>query len=215
MLKNITAASGKVSMRLYLVAGIAAVALAGFGVVTPQANATAISTNVWYEFGFGAASGSPLVSGVGFAPATNAPDGNPIVQVGDPVWTITSTGPLKLYVQDLFVPIDQFDMFNNAVDLGLTSAPSNNSAATCGGDITGCIASLGNSRGTYILPAGADSLTGDRLCTNCEAGAAVFELTAATVPEPSSLAVLGAALLALAIGAGLGCRRDATADTAV
>jgi len=197
-------------MRSYLVAGVAAAALAGFGFVALQANATAISTNVWYEFGFGADNGDPLISGRGFTLATHAPDGNPIVIVDDPAWTIASTVPLKLYVQDLFQPIDFFLMFNNAVDLGITSLPSDDVTVTCGEDITACIASSGNSRGTFMLAAGADSITGERLCVNCIEGAAVFELTPA-VPEPSSLTVLGAALLTLAVGLGL-IRRDPTSS---
>jgi hypothetical protein len=196
-------------MRNRLLAGIAAVALTGLGFAASQASATAISIDTWYEFGFGTPSGSPLISGVSFAPLVNAPDGHPIVQVGSPAWTITSTVPLTLYVQDMFGAVDQFDMFNNAANLGLTSADANNLAINCGNDITACIASLGNSRGTFILPAGADSITGVRDCITCLGGAGVFELTPA-VPEPSSLAVLGAALLALAVGLGLVRRRDAT-----
>jgi hypothetical protein len=202
-------------MRNYLLIGVAAVAFAGFGFVAPQANAVPVTTNTWYEFGFGDPTGSPLISGVGFVLPTNAPDGNPIVQVGDPAWTITSAVPLKLYVQDLFQAIDQFQMFNNLGNLGFTSVDANNQGITCAENITACIASLGNSRGTFILPPGADSITGVRDCTtNCVTGAAVFELTVAAAPEPSSLAVLGAALFALAVGLGLVRRRDATADTA-
>ena len=115
-------------MRKQLLVG--AVAVAGFTLAASQANATPVTTNTWYEFGFTGTGGDPLVSGVGFAPATNAPDGNPIVQVGSPAWTITSIVPLQLYVQDLFLSLDQFDMFNNAVNLGNTSA--NISGADCG-----------------------------------------------------------------------------------
>jgi hypothetical protein len=194
-------------MRNYLLAGIAAVVLAGFGLVTSQASATAITTNTSYVFGFTGTGGDPLVSGVGFAPATN---GNPIVQVGSPAWTISSAVPLKLYVQDLFLSLDQFDMFNNAIDLGKTSAPVPGS--DCGSDITACIANPAFSRGTYTLPAGSDSITG--IHVPGVAGAAVFELTVAAAPEPLSLAVLGAGLLALAVGLGLIRRRDAAAGTA-
>lgn len=199
-------------MRNYLLIGVAAVAFAGFAFVAPQANAVPVTTNTWYEFGFNGTPppSDPLVSGVGFVPPTNAPDGNPIVQVGDPAWTINSAVPLKLYVQDLFLTIDQFDMFNNAGNLGNTSAPSPGS--DCMSDITACIANAASSRGTYILPAGSNSITG--LHVQGQPGAAVFELTVAPAPEPSSLAVLGAALFALAIGLGLVRRRHANADTA-
>jgi hypothetical protein len=195
-------------MRNYMLGGVTAVALAGFGFVVPQANATAVATNTWYEFGFSGTGGDALISGVGFAPATNAPDGNPIVQVDSPAWTITSAVPLTLYVQDLFLSLDQFDMFNNAVDLGNSSA--NTPGADCGSDITACIANADFSRGTYFLPAGSSSITG--IHVQGVAGAAVFELTPA--PEPSSLALLGAGLLAIAVGLGLVRRWDAIADTA-
>lgn len=196
-------------MKICSLAGIAAVALGSSHLLVPQASATAITTNTWYEFGFTGTGGDPLVSGVGFAPATNAPDGNPIVQVGSPAWTISSAVPLKLYVQDLFLSVDQFDMFNNAINLGDTSAPIPGS--DCGSDITACIANPAFSSGTYILPAGSDSITG--IHVQGVGGAAVFELTVAAAPEPSSLAVLGAALLALAVGLGLVRRQEVIADT--
>jgi hypothetical protein len=171
-------------MRSSLLVGVAAVALASFGLVAPQANAVPVTTNVWYEFGFNGSGGDPLVSGAGFVPATNAPDGNPIVQVGAPAWTITSAVPLRLFVQDLFLSVDQFDMFNNAANLGNTSAPTPGS--DCGSDITACIANAAFSRGTFTLPAGVDSITG--IHVTGVAGAAVFELTA--VPGP----IVGAGL---------------------
>ena len=198
-------------MRNYLLTGVAAVALSGF--VAAQANATAVTTGVWYEFGFNTASGSPLISGAGFVPLVNAPGGAPIVQVGTPAWTITSTTPLRLTVQDLFEPIDQFQMFNQGASLGLTSAPSNNTDLNCSNDIIACIASPGNSRGTFILAAGAESLTGDRLCTNCVAGAAVFELDPVPAPKLSPLPVLGAVVLGLAFKLlGWVRRRDVNPD---
>jgi hypothetical protein len=146
-----------------------------------------------------------------------APPGNPIVQVGSPAWTITSTVPLTLYVQDMFAAVDQYTMFNNLANIGTTSADANNPGINCGNDITACIASAGNSRGTFILPAGADSLTGERLCqgNNCMGGAGVFELTPVAVPAPklSPLPVLGAAVLALAFKLfGWVRRRDVSPD---
>src|ERR1700739_4469470 len=96
----------------------------------------------------------------------------------------------------LFASVDQFDMFNNAVNLGDTSTPIPRS--NCGSDITACIANAASSRGTYILPAGSDSITG--IHVQGVAGAAAFELTPVATPEPWSLAMLGTALLALAAG---------------
>jgi hypothetical protein len=154
-----------------------------------------------------------LITGAGTELAVNAPGGAPIVQVGSPAWTITSTTPLRLTVQDLFEPIDQFQMFNQGANLGLTSAPSNNTDINCMGDIIACIASPGNSRGTFILAAGAESLTGDRLCTNCVGGAAVFELDPVPAPKLSPLPVLGAVVLGLAFKLlGWVRRRDVNPD---
>jgi hypothetical protein len=169
-------------------------ALASFGLVAPQANAVPVTTNVWYEFGFNGTGGDPLVSGVGFGLVTNAPDGNPIVQVGAPAWTITSAVPLLLSVQDLFASVDQFDMFNNAANLGNTSAPTPGS--NCGGDITACIANAALSRGTFTLSAGVDSITG--IHVTGVAGAAVFELTPVAVPGP----IVGAGIPGLVIAFG-------------
>ena len=61
-------------------------ACAAVGVTTQQAGAVPVSQNVWYEFGFGNPVG-PLTSGAGTVLATAAPDGHPIVQVGNPAWT--------------------------------------------------------------------------------------------------------------------------------
>jgi hypothetical protein len=209
-----TTGLGEERMRNYLLTGVAAVALSGF--VAAQANATAVTTGVWYEFGFGTDSGSPLTgcAGLGCVPAVNAPGGAPIVLVGSPAWTITSTTPLRLTVQDLFEPIDQYQMFNQGASLGLTSVPSNNPDLTCSNDIIACIASPGNSHGTFILAAGADSLTGDRLCTtNCVAGAAVFELDPVPAPKLSPLPVLGAVVLGVAFKLlGWVRRRDVNPD---
>jgi hypothetical protein len=196
-------------MRNYLLVGVAAVALAGFGFVAPKANAVPITTNTWYEFGFNGSGGDPLLGcDLTCIPATNAPDGHPIVLVGDPAWTITSATPLQLFVQDLFLSADRFQMFNNLVSLGTTSV--NTAGSDCGSDITACIANLAFSRGTFLLPAGVTSITG--IHTVGAAGTAVFQLTPVATPEPSSLAVLGAAVLALAVGLGLARRRNA--DTA-
>ena len=158
----------------------------------PLAGATAISLNTWYEFGFGNPVG-PLTGGSGTTLATNAPDGNPIVQVGDPAWTITTASQTQLLVLDLFLSVDQFDMSNNATDLGLTSTAT--AGSNCGSSIACALGNSDFSRGYYSLAPGSLSLTG--VHTAGQSGAAVFQLT--TVPEPATIALLGIGLLGLGL----------------
>lgn len=179
----------KLSVRsLGLALGLACALL---GTSVPSADAEPISLDTWYGFGFFEPIG-PLVSGVGFGVGTNPPDGHPVVQVGDPSWTITLTGPAWLTVLDLFLSVDRFEMFDNAASLGLTSAPV--AGGGCGSDITCSLGDPSYSVGAFLLGAGDHSLTG--LHVEGQGGAAVFQITAAAaaVPEPSSLGLLGAAL---------------------
>ena len=139
--------------------------------------------------------GMSLTSGVGATLATNPPDGNPIVQVGDPPWTITTLVPTRLLVLDLFESVDQFEILDNAAVIGMTSVPVD--GGTCESDITCSLADLRYSRGEFILAAGNHSLTGAQL--DGIPGAAVFQLTVlSTVPEPDTLALLGLGTLLLA-----------------
>ena len=65
--------------------------------VAGSASATGISTNAWYEFGFGGV-GTPLTSGAGTIQLTNPT----ATQVGNPAWTFTLTQPGTLFVTDAF-----------------------------------------------------------------------------------------------------------------
>lgn len=166
--------------------GIASVAMLG---AVQAANAVQVNLDTWYEFAFDGPQ-TALVSGVGTMLATNAPGGDPIVQVGNAPWTITLTGPATLTVLDLFLSVDQFEMFDNLVSIGLTSAPT--AGGACGTDITCALADARYSRMDYLLGAGDHSLTG--LHPLGQAGAAVFQITESAVPEPASLGLFAAAL---------------------
>ena len=167
-------------------------ALVGIGLAPLRANADAIALNTWYEFSFGDPGTALGTCGGSCIAAFNPYDGNPVVVTGpDSPWTVATSGPATLKVQDLFQSVDQFDMSDNGVDLGLTSAPTPGS--DCGGDITCSWLNLDFSRGNFLLGGGAHSITG--VHTLGIPGAAVFEVT--TVPEPSTWALMVIGFLGL------------------
>ncbi len=175
---------------LALCLGVAAAAMSA-----RQADATPVSVNTWYEFGFNGV-GSALGSGIGTVPATNAPDGNPIVQVDDAPWTFSLAAPAQLTVLDLFNSVDEFGIFDNGNPIGATSVPVD--GGTCDSNITCALGDFRYSRGFFALGAGFHSLTGTQIAGI--PGAAVFEISAIrAVPEPASLGLLGAALAGLGL----------------
>ena len=162
----------------------AALVLAGIGFVPVRADAGAIQLNTWYEFQFQGVDTPLTACSGGCIPAFNAPDGNPIV-VNSPnsPWTITLHRAADLRVVDLFLSVDQFQMYDHSVPIGATTVPI--PGGDCGGDITCSLGDFDFSRGDFFLGPGAHSFTGRTLAGI--PGAAVFEVA---VPEPSTWAMM-------------------------
>lgn len=181
----------RVSMRLSLLTA----ALIAFAPTSMFAD-TITTDGGWNSFCFGGV-GSFGAIGLGCATTTD-PLANDNV---DAPWTFS--GPATLQVLDLFQSGDQFDVFDNNVNLGDTSLPIRNSNAPCGNDI-GCALSDtapggDYSYGSFDLGAGNHSITIEVVKSPFGAGAAAFSATSAT-PEPSTLLLLGTSLSILGLG---------------
>jgi hypothetical protein len=171
-------------MKRFLLGSVLAFSAAAAAMAGP------VFQDTWYAFGFNGP-GSFATDGTSTTPTTN-----PVAAIADaPPWTFTAVGPVVFTVLDLFLSVDQFDVFNNNVLIGSTSAPV--AGGTAGDDIGLAFADPNYSRGNFVLGAGSHSITIQQ--TAGQDGAAVFRFTQVTeVPEPMTLALLGIGLLGLA-----------------
>ena len=85
-------------------------------------------------------------------------------------------------------------MFDFGVSLGLTSAPG--APEDCGDDPLPCLADSDMSRGVFALAPGSHSITLAPVAAPSGGGSGYLQWAA--VPEPGTLALLGAGLVALA-----------------
>ncbi len=123
----------------------------------PAVDPPVVGGCTWYNF-YGFIADGSIHAGSSFT--------NYYVQASDPPWTITTTGNQVIRVLDGGHQGDTFQVFDNGVLLGETSATAIDANHSCAGDPTGpgtdpaaCWNDPLMSRGTFPLTAGAHSIT--------------------------------------------------------
>ena len=208
-----------------LLAGVSAVAL---GAASVPADAAAIVANQWYTGHF-TATPSPLFAGIGpggtlgtHGPILPTGFANAIAAPGSTTapFSLTITLPSGGYltVTDVEDSGDRFTMDVNGAPA--TAAVGNPSGLTPGGQqavgdmtsvpvpgaafcsesISTCLSNPDFSSGTFVLPAGTDTITGTFLgVIGFGRMDLIVEPASTAAPEPATLSLLGAGLAALGL----------------
>jgi hypothetical protein len=213
-----------------LLAGVSVIAL---GAASVPADAAAIVANQWYTGHFTNPAGSPLFAGA-YSVGTNGPIlptgfANAIAAPGSTTaplsLTITLPSGGYLTVTDVEDSGDQFQMsVNGVLETAATGDPSGlggqqaigadtsvpvPGAAYCSENISTCLSNPDFSSGTFLLPAGTDTITGTFLGVigYGDMDLIVEPASTADAPEPATLSILGAGLAAFGL---IGRRRRRT-----
>ena len=153
-----------------------------------------IGLGAWYEFGFDP-NHSPLAAGCQPADPSGVPcrDGIGSTFLGNSPWTFTAESLAEMTVTDAFLAGDSFDVFDFGALMGSTPSVATG-GADCGLNPSICFSAPGISHASFVLPAGAHSIT----VGVHEAqilGEGFFRLD--TVPEPSTFGVTALLLLTI------------------
>jgi len=204
-----------------------ALAAAALGTVSIPAQADNIVTNQWYAANFAGVVGGPLTV-PGALPETNGPilpsgTANAVTAPGSGNLSAVITLPNGgfLTATDTFASGDRFMMDVNGI--GATAAVGNPSGLTPGGrqavgsetsvpvggadcaeNISCSLSNPHFSSGTFVLPAGTDTISGTLVATNPETNVFMDFIVepkpvTTTVPEPATWLLLSSALLGFGV----------------
>lgn len=150
------------------------------------AQAIQILPDTWYTFSTNAGGTTGGCSPADPSSSCIIPAG--AVDVGTSPWTFDGAGTFE--VLDMFTLVDQFQLFDFGALFGTTSAAG---GGDCVDSIANCLADANASYGSFSLGVGSHSISIQNISGNTS-GAHVFRLTAASVPEPTSLALIAIGL---------------------